>query len=52
LDEAGALAPLIFREFVEAQMRVGPWRREWLARIQAGEVSVAAAVETYLKAIA
>jgi predicted phosphodiesterase len=52
LDEAGALAPLIFREFVEAQMRVGPWRRQWLARIQAGEIGVAAAVDAYLKEIA
>ncbi|MBE0511407.1 MAG: metallophosphatase family protein [Chromatiales bacterium] len=51
LDQAGALAPLIFREFVEAQMRVGPWRRQWLARVQAGEISVAEAVQAYLKGL-
>jgi predicted phosphodiesterase len=49
LDEGGALTRVIFREFVEARVHVGPWRRKYLNAIQAGEISVVDAVERYLK---
>lgn len=50
LDEGGALTRVIFREFVEARVHVGPWRRQYLAAVQAGEISVVDAVERYLAA--
>lgn len=49
LDQGGALTRVIFREFVEARVHVGPWRRKYLSAIQAGEISVVDAVERYLK---
>lgn len=48
LDEGGALTRVIFREFFEARVHVGPWRRQYLAAIQAGEISVVDSVERYL----
>ncbi len=48
LDEGGALTRVIFREFVEARVHVGPWRKKYLAAIHDGEISVVAAVEKYL----
>ncbi len=48
LDEGGALTRVIFREFVEARMHVGPWRRQYLEAIKAGEISVIDSVERYL----
>ena len=48
-DEGGALTQVIFREFVEARVHVGPWRRKYLAAVQAGEIGVVESVERYLK---
>jgi len=48
LDEGGALTRVIFREFVEARVHVGPWRRKYLAAVQAGKISVVDAVNRYL----
>ena len=49
LEEGGALTRLIFREFFEARMHVGPWRRRYLEAVKAGEIGVAESVERYLK---
>lgn len=49
LDEGGALTRLIFREFFEARMHVGPWRRQYLEAVKAGEIGVVESVERYLK---
>lgn len=51
LEESGALAGLIFREFREARMHVGPWRRAWLEPIKAGEIGIAEAVSRYLNSL-
>lgn len=51
LDEGGALTRLIFREFYEARMHVGPWRRRYLEAVKAGEIGVADSVERYLEEI-
>lgn len=51
LDESGALAGLIFREFCEARMHVGPWRRAWLGHVKAGDIGVAEAVTRYLNSL-
>lgn len=48
LDEGGALTRVIFREFVEARVHVGPWRRQYLDAVKGGEISVIDAVERYL----
>jgi predicted phosphodiesterase len=48
-DEGGALTRVIFREFLEARVHVGPWRRKYLEAVQAGEISVVESVERYLK---
>jgi putative phosphoesterase len=48
LEEGGALTRLIFREFFEARMHVGPWRRRYLEAVKAGEIGVAESVEQYL----
>lgn len=48
LEQGGALTRVIFREFVEARMHVGPWRRKYLEAIQAGEISVVDSVARYL----
>jgi predicted phosphodiesterase len=46
--EGGALTRVIFREFVEARVHVGPWRRQYLEAVQAGEISVVDSIERYL----
>lgn len=48
LEEGGALTRLIFREFYEATMHVGPWRRQYLEAVKAGEIGVVESVERYL----
>ncbi|MEN8170366.1 MAG: metallophosphoesterase family protein [Pseudomonadota bacterium] len=48
-DEGGALTRVIFREFIEARVHVGPWRKKYLQAIQAGEIGVVESVEQYLK---
>lgn len=48
LDEGGALARVIFREFIEARMHVGPWRHRYLEAIKAGEIGVQESVARYL----
>ena len=47
-DEGGALTRVIFREFLEARVHVGPWRKKYLKAIQAGEIGVVESVERYL----
>jgi predicted phosphodiesterase len=51
LAEGGALTRLIFREFCEARMHVGPWRRRYLEAVKAGEIGVVESVERYLEEI-
>ncbi len=51
LEQGGTLTRLIFREFYEATMHVGPWRRRYLEAIKAGEIGVVESVERYLKAL-
>lgn len=48
LEQGGALTRVIFREFIEARMHVGPWRRRYLEAVKAGEIGVVEAVERYL----
>lgn len=48
LEQAGALSGLIFKEFFEARMHVGPWRRAWLEAVKAREIGVAESVQRYL----
>lgn len=49
LEEGGALSRVIFREFVEARMHVGPWRRRYLEAVKAGEIGVVESVTRYLE---
>ncbi|MFO7594138.1 MAG: metallophosphoesterase family protein [Pseudomonadota bacterium] len=51
LDEGGALTRVILREFIEARMHVGPWRRRYLEAVKAGEIGVAESVQRYLSEI-
>ncbi|HEY9148091.1 MAG TPA: metallophosphoesterase family protein [Gammaproteobacteria bacterium] len=51
LEEGGALTRVIFREFYEARMHVGPWRRHYLEAVKAGEIGVAEAVERYMRGL-
>lgn len=51
LDHGGPIAQLIRLELAQARMHVGPWMREYLPRVRAGEISVGAGVETYLRAL-
>lgn len=48
LEQGGALTRVIYREFIEARMHVGPWRRRYLEAVKAGEIGVVEAVERYL----
>jgi predicted phosphodiesterase len=51
LDEGGVLTRVILREFIEARVHVGPWRRQYLEAVKAGEISVVESVERYLNAL-
>jgi putative phosphoesterase len=51
MEQGGALTRLIFREFFEARMHVGPWRRLYLDAVKAGEIGVAESVERYLRGL-
>lgn len=51
MEQTGPLAGLIFREFYEARMHVGPWRKAWLEAVKAREISVAESVSRYLKSL-
>lgn len=51
LDEGGVLTQVILREFIEARVHVGPWRRKYLDAIKAGEISVLDSVQRYLKEV-
>lgn len=51
LDEGGPIARLIRLELEQAQMHVGPWMREYLPRVKAGEISVDRGVSEYLRAL-
>lgn len=48
MEQGGALTQLIFREFVEACMHVGPWRRQYLDLIKAGDITVVDSINRYL----
>ncbi|MCW9089657.1 MAG: metallophosphatase family protein [Gammaproteobacteria bacterium] len=48
LEEGGALTRVIFREFIEARMHVGPWRRRYLEAVKRGEIGVVESVQRYL----
>ncbi|RRQ21497.1 metallophosphoesterase family protein [Thiohalobacter thiocyanaticus] len=49
LEHGGAVTRLIRLELEQARMHVGSWMREYLPRVKAGEISVAAGVESYLR---
>lgn len=49
LDECGPITHLILRELREARAHIAPWRRRFLAAVRQGHVTVAAAVESYLR---
>ncbi|BAZ93138.1 diadenosine tetraphosphatase [Thiohalobacter thiocyanaticus] len=49
LEQGGAITRLIRLELEQARMHVGPWMREYLPRVKAGEISVAAGVDSYLR---
>lgn len=51
LEQGGALTRVIFREFLEARMHVGPWRRRYLETVKAGEIGVGESVARYLDEI-
>lgn len=48
LEQGGALTQVILKEFIEARMHVGPWRRRYLEAIKAGDISVIDSIERYL----
>lgn len=48
LEAAGPLGQLILREYQQARSHVGPWVRRYHKSVQAGEISVAAAVADFL----
>ncbi len=49
LDEAGPLPRLIHLELQQSRAHLGPWRRQFLQAIQDGEITVADAIEAYLR---
>ncbi len=49
LAECGPVTQLILRELREARAHIAPWRRRFLATVKQGQLSVAVAVETYLR---
>lgn len=51
LAEAGPMAKLIYLELQQSQAHLGPWHRTYLEAIKAREITVAEAVEAYLRAL-
>ncbi|NIR62029.1 MAG: metallophosphoesterase family protein [Gammaproteobacteria bacterium] len=51
LDGAGPLAQVIFREVAECRILVGPWMRRYRRQVEAGAITVAEAVEEYLRSL-
>lgn len=51
LAEAGPLARLIYLELQQSRMHAGPWTRQYIEAIKAGQITVRAAVEEYLQAL-
>ena len=51
IEQGGVLTRLILREFVEARMHIGPWRKSWLEAVKAGAVGVAESVDHYLNSL-
>ncbi|HHM05892.1 MAG TPA: metallophosphoesterase [Gammaproteobacteria bacterium] len=51
LEECGPIARLIYLEVTQARTHVAAWRRHYLARVEAGELSVAEAVGRYLQTV-
>ena len=51
IEAGGPITRLIRLELEQARMHVGPWMREYLPRVKAGEISVSAGVDTYLRAL-
>lgn len=51
LQEAGPMARLIYRELQQSRAHVGPWRQQYLAAVQARQLSVEDSVERYLRTL-
>ncbi len=51
VDECGPLARLIRLEHQQSCAHVAPWRRRYLEAVEAGRITVAAAVDEYLKGV-
>lgn len=51
LDAGGPITRLIRLELEQARMHVGPWMREYLPRVKAGEIAVKRGVDEYLRAL-
>lgn len=51
LSEAGPMARMIHRELRECRAHIAPWRRRYMGAVKAGEISVHAAVEAYLRGL-
>lgn len=47
LEEAGPIPALIHLELQQSRAHLGPWRREYLAAIKAGEISVVESIAHY-----
>jgi predicted phosphodiesterase len=51
LEEAGPIPALIYLELQESRAHLGPWRRQYLAAIQAGEIGVVESIARYRAAL-
>lgn len=51
LAEAGPLARIIYLELRQSRMHAGPWSRQYMSAIKAGEITVAASIDAYLGAL-
>lgn len=51
LEHGGVLARMIYREFQECTPYVARWRRRYMSAIEAGQISVADAVERYMDGV-
>jgi predicted phosphodiesterase len=51
LAEAGPLARIIYLELQQSRMHAGPWSRQYMSAIKAGEITVAESIEAYLQAL-
>ncbi|KAA6186571.1 metallophosphoesterase family protein [Thiohalocapsa marina] len=51
LDEGGPLAHLIFREWRDARLLMGGWRRQYERLVYAGEIGLQDSIDRYLRAV-